>query len=286
MNDLDSQIKLAVFDIDGTISDNGFVSQNILNGIKHLQNHSIITTVATGRGYIRAKELLGLNFDQIISKNALLILENGSKITDKAGSAVFAEYLKQEEINDILDFAQTNDHLFKLIWFNPLDVSGPVKVWCYNETDINQETKKRGHYADVFHCPFDELRSIILSQPLSSITLKLLSTIEPVELKRKFKSSSINMLLMDQNVEFIKNTTNKSIAINYLLNKYKINKNQLLIAGNDINDIDMLEISAAKRILVGNTQNREIVINYLSDPSKLIKLDNIEALGEYLWSVV
>src|ERR1035438_4052327 len=98
--------KLALFDVDGTIAENSFVSPKVIEGLRHLRSKGCITTISTGRGYIRLKEMLGDNFDEIISPEALIILEHGTKIVTKQGSVIFGEYFSPREIDHVVDFAR------------------------------------------------------------------------------------------------------------------------------------------------------------------------------------
>ena len=53
--------QLAVFDIDGTITAprSTTIPQEIIDGFKHLRHNGVITTICTGRPFIRMKEALG-----------------------------------------------------------------------------------------------------------------------------------------------------------------------------------------------------------------------------------
>jgi hydroxymethylpyrimidine pyrophosphatase-like HAD family hydrolase len=142
--------RLALFDVDGTIAEHGIFPRSIIEGIHHLRQVGYITTISTGRGYIRAKEALGDHFNTLISEDALIIVEHGSKIVDKSGQIVSAKYFNQAEIDHVVDFTRANIDLFRLAWFNPVDPDRKVQVWCHSEDELNQEIEKRGHYADVF----------------------------------------------------------------------------------------------------------------------------------------
>src|ERR1035438_10379398 len=157
--------KLALFDVDRTIAENGSVSPRVIEGLRDLRSKGCITTISTGRGYIRLKEMLGDNFDEIISPEALIILEHGTKIVTKQGSVIFGEYFSPREIDHVVDFARANIKIFKLVWFNPHDVSQKVQVWCADERDVQAETAKRGYYADVFTSSIGELTALLQDHP-------------------------------------------------------------------------------------------------------------------------
>ena len=162
--------KLAIFDIDGTITNHGVVPESVVAGLEHLRQIGYATTVCTGRGYIRAKEALGENFDIVVSADALMILEHGTKITDRNGKILFANYLQKNEIEHIVDFTKANEDIVKLLWFNPPDVGNKIQVWVLDSKHLAEEAAKRGHYADVFTCSYDELKERLLVQPLSNVT--------------------------------------------------------------------------------------------------------------------
>jgi len=236
--------KLALFDIDGTIAEKGIVPKSVIEGIEHLHKKGYITTVSTGRGYTRLKEALGEAFDTVISPEALIIVEHGTKIVDREGKIHFGEYFNDREIDHITDFTRSNIDLFRLAWFNPSDVSRKVQVWVADERHVQEETEKRGHYADVFTSSIGELEERLLNEKLTNVTLRLKDFIKVENLKLAFTRTDTNVIFQDSNMEFVKNNTNKGLAVDYVARHLKIPKDNLLIAGNAINDVEMLDIGA------------------------------------------
>ncbi len=274
--------RLAIFDVDGTIAQNGKVPEAVLNGLKNLQNKGCLTTVSTGRGYVRLREALGDNFDNVISQNALIILEHGTKIVDNHGNVKFGEFFNDREIDHIIDFTRANIDLFKLLWFNPVEIAKTkVQVWCSDPKDIQFETEKRGHYADVFSCSIGELEDILLQQKLSNVTLKLKDYVKVENLKLSFTRTDTNVLFQDGNMEFIKNNTNKALAINWMTHHLRIKSDDILVAGNAINDVEMLDIDSKYTVLVGPQEIRDTIKSYISKQS-IVEVDSPAKLGEYL----
>lgn len=274
--------KIAIFDIDGTIRTNGIVPDSVVTGLKHLQQIGYATTVSTGRGYIRAKEMLGEDFDTVISSDALMILEHGTKITDRDGKILFANYFQQNEIEHIVDFTKANEEIVKLLWFNPPVVSEKVQVWVLDPKHLPEETSKRSHYADIFTCSYDELKERLLAQPLSNVTAKLKEYIKVNNLKLHFTRSELNTIFQDGNMEYVRNIANKAEAVHYIEKKFNLQSEDLLIAGNAINDVEMLNLEAGKRILVGTSDTLKTVRGYLTNPEKTVTVENPEELGLYL----
>jgi len=274
--------KLALFDIDGTIAEKGIVPKSVIEGIEHLHKKGYITTVSTGRGYTRLKEALGEAFDTVISPEALIIVEHGTKIVDREGKIHFGEYFNDREIDHITDFTRSNIDLFRLAWFNPSDVSRKVQVWVADERHVQEETEKRGHYADVFTSSIGELEERLLNEKLTNVTLRLKDFIKVENLKLAFTRTDTNVIFQDSNMEFVKNNTNKGIAVNYVSRHLKVPKESLLIAGNAINDVEMLDIGAGIVVLVGPEKTRSEILPYLSQPESVHTVDSPLEFGRFL----
>ena len=167
------QKKLAIFDIDGTIAQNGEISQEVLDKITHLQELGFTTTISTGRGYLRMREVFGDLFETLISPDALIIMEHDTKIVRRDGQIEFAEYLTEAHIEHIMDFIRANIEIVKLVWFNGNDPVQQVRVWIYDARDLEMEREKRGHYALVTHASLGKLRELLLNGRYSNVTARL-----------------------------------------------------------------------------------------------------------------
>lgn len=277
--------KLALFDVDGTIANHGVIPPSVVDGIKHLQQKGYITTVSTGRGYVRLKEMLGDLFEIIISPESLIIIEHGTKIVDRHGKVIFGEFFNEREIDHVMDFTRANINLFKLAWFNPVDVSEKVQVWCVDEEDVQEETEKRGQYANVFTCSIGELEDLLLAQRLTNVTLRLKDYVKVENLKLAFTRTDTNVIFQDSNMEFVKNNTNKGLAVEYVAKHLKVQKDDLLIAGNAINDVEMLDVGAGIALLVSEGEERSIILSYLSQPETIITVNSPGDLGRYLLEI-
>lgn len=274
--------KLAIFDIDGTIAVHGEIPASVIEGIKHLHSLGCLTTVSTGRGYIRLKEALGEHFETVVSPEALIIAEHGTKIIDREGGVVFGEFFSEREIDHVVDFTRANIGLFRLVWFNPEDVHRKVQVWCQDESYVDEEVAKRGHYADVFYSSLGELEELLLKERLTNVTLKLKDYIKVENLKLSFTRTDTNVLFQDGNMEFVKSNTNKGLAVRYIADKLKVEPKDILVAGNAINDVEMLDANSGIAVLVSTGDDRQTILSYLSNPEQIVTVDNPSEFGRYL----
>ena len=274
--------KLAIFDIDGTIALKGSVSEAVVEGMRHLRSLGFLTTVSTGRGYVRAKAVLGKNFDEIVSAESLMILEHGTKITDHNGVVLKADYFSAEELGYVLDFIKVNMGILKLVIFNVSDPARKQQVWVSEEAELEGETSRRSELADVFHSSFEDLRARILSEELSNVSVKLKSYIAVENLKLHLSHTGIDVIFQDGMMEFIRNISDKAKAIAFLEDHYHTAVSNILRAGNAINDVDMLNLSAHTRILVGEGESSDRVLGYITCAEEIVRVASPEKLGMWL----
>lgn len=272
--------KLAIFDIDGTIAENGHLPASVVAGVKHLQERGCITTVSTGRNYQRIK------FDtdvlkKVVSPKALMIVEHGSKVVDRDGKLVFGSFFEQNETDHLLDFIRANQAIIRAVWSSPADASKKIQYWCSND-QVMQEESGRSEYADVFTCSLGELRERLSGFQLTCLGTKLWPHIRVNNLQLEFTRSATKVVFMDGAMEFMKNNINKGLAVSLLVSKLGLQKDEVLLAGNGINDVDMLDIPAGFRMVVGSKDSRETILAYLSSPEDVVGVDSPTELGEYL----
>lgn len=277
--------KLAIFDIDGTIARHGVIDPVAIAGIKHLQSIGYTTTLSTGRGYYPMRNAIGATFQEVVSDDALMVLEHGTRIVDKNGETVFAEYLGFYEIDYIVEFIRANIDIIRSSWYNPEDVSRKLQMWRKDPNDAGELVKKRVDYSDIFSCSLTEFKERIAKEKVSNIEARLVSHVKVHNLKLALTHTPVNILFLDENMSFLKNNINKGISILYLLKHLNVDYEDLLVAGNAINDIEMLDLDAGRRILVGPDEERTVVLSYLSNHESIVQIDSPTDLGYYLQSL-
>ncbi len=90
-------------------------------------------------------------------------------------------------------------------------------------------------------------------------------------------------MFQDGALEYLKSKVNKARAITYMRKHFGIYERNILVAGNAINDVDMLNMEADHRILVGpDSKARETILGYLYGKEHVIFVDTPLELGQYL----
>ena len=280
--------QMAVFDIDGTITHANSMAmpKEILEGFAHLRTKGIITTVCTGRPYVRVKKALGKNFDDVIDDKALISVEHGSKIVDKWGNLVVQSAFDVADIDKLIEFTGLNIDMVQFFAYNPADLSKKTQIWCPEPEDVQSTQEERGWYADVFDSTLEGVQSRLYDEPVGNITIKLKSFIHVENLKLEFTGASLKAVFQDGALEFMKSKVNKARAITYIRKHFGIYEHHLLVAGNAINDVDMLNMEAGYRILVGRDgPERETILGYMYAQEHMKFVDTPEELGLFLLSL-
>lgn len=277
--------QMAVFDIDGTITAPHFttVPQEILDGFLHLRSKGVITTVCTGRPFVRMREALGDAYDSIIDDEAMISVEHGAKIVNKKGQVIVQSAFDNGDVIKLIEFTGLNMDMVKFLAYNPGDLSHKTQIWCPEPGDVEQMQHDRGWYADVYAGSLNDVKHRLLTEPISNVTLKLKDHIRVENLKIEFTGASIKAIFQDGALEYMKSKVNKARAIHFMRRYLGIYEHHLLVAGNAINDIDMLNMEAGHRILVGKEgPERDTVMGYIYGKDYLIHMDTPEDLGRYL----
>lgn len=277
--------QMAVFDIDGTItaSHGGSISEEIRRGFEHLRQHGVITTISTGRSYVRMKEALGEHFDNIIDENALLSVEHGAKIVDKQGNVVVESEFSEKDIDKLIEFTGLNIDMVQLLAFYPADLTRKAQIWCPEPGDVEKTREQRGYYADVYSGSLIDVKEHLKKQQISSVTIKLKSFIHVENLKIEFTGGSIKAVFQDGALEYMKSKVSKARAISYMCKRFGIYEHNILVAGNAMNDVDMLNMETKYRVLVGpDSKERETILGYTYAPELLTYMETPEDLGRFL----
>jgi len=238
--------QMAVFDIDGTITapHSSSIPEEVIRGFEHLRKHGVITTISTGRPYVRMKETLGEHFENIIDDKALISVEHGAKIVDKWGKVIVESEFSPKDIDKLTEFTGLNIDMVQFLAFYPADLSRKAQIWCPEPSDVDATREQRGHYADVYAGSLIDVKEHLKEQPISSVSIKLKSFIHVENLKIEFTGGSIKAVFQDGALEYMKSKVSKARAISYMCKYFGIYEHNILVAGNAMNDVDMLALRA------------------------------------------
>ncbi|MFV0393706.1 MAG: Cof-type HAD-IIB family hydrolase [Coprobacillaceae bacterium] len=243
-------IKVAFFDIDGTLASNTIVSKNIIDripmsarqAIKELKKNGITPMIATGRGRIAVTSLVeALEMDSYISVNGQSIVYEGKEI--------HKQYLTIEEIEAILKQTMGT--------FDMSIVLETTKGNVVVQLSENERFRAENYYADIR----DNL-TMIKEYDTYEVTLlgeevKEKAIINIPGIKGKMVGIGA-MNIYPENVS-------KATAIETVLEIFSLTKEQAIAFGDEENDIDMFQ-AVGNAVAMGNA-NEELkkLATYVSD---------------------
>jgi hypothetical protein len=84
-------------------------------------------------------------------------------------------------------------------------------------------------------------------------------------------------------MEYMKSKVSKARAISYMCKYFGIYEHNILVVGNAMNDVDMLNMDTKYRVLVGpDSKERDTILGYVYAPKLLTYTDTPEDLGSFL----
>jgi Cof subfamily protein (haloacid dehalogenase superfamily) len=232
-------IKLLALDIDGTlINSDGIITPNTIKFIKKCIENDILVTISTGRPVQGIKK-----FIEILELDNPLITYNGAMIVEsKSKKILFNQGLLEKDAKKIIELGKKNNT--------------SITMWANNELyvnrideNINNYKKLSGNEPIVFN-NYDEILK------LGATKILWIDTIERI----KFLNESIKGNI-DETVtfctskpfylEFFNSSVSKSIALEFIGEKYNIDKSEMIAIGDGFNDLSMIEY-AGVGVAMGN----------------------------------
>ncbi|SEC42080.1 HAD family hydrolase [Paenibacillus sp. GP183] len=220
-------ISAIVLDLDGTLLNSSKkVSERNLDAVLRCSHNGMKIIVATARPPRSVRALLPIELLDISS----FVFYNGALIVDvKAGLEEHIP-IDRTTTEDILDYCSVK--------LPDCVISLEVKDHWYS----NHKILDNAVYNPLFHpivCEYRELKQ--------HLATKILITDfgEPKELRLLFEEK-VNYLLTDKGklVQMMNKSVSKATGILKLISHYGINTSQIIVFGDDYNDIEMFKISA------------------------------------------
>lgn len=241
-------IKLIASDLDGTIIDkNNKIYKDNFKAIKEINKQNIPFVVCTGKTYSIYKNLCS-------SFNASYgIFGNGSTIIDlKTGKTIYQNLLNKNDVIECIKIAKSNDlhvHLYthnqvlteELLYLDLRNYKLQKKHIYNNELefkivpDILKYVAK--HNLDVIKVV---ISGNIIPQRIQNSILDLLD-VDVMNIKKQgeYKDKIINKEY--EYLDIIPKNVSKDTALEILGDYLKINKEQILAIGDNLNDITMVK---------------------------------------------
>jgi len=272
--------KLIAIDLDGTMLNKyGIVTEGTKNAIKNAIQKGIDVIIASGRPIDSIKTIA----KEIESEN-YFIAGNGGVIYDiKNEQVIYEKFLDKKKILEIADICEKNGISYNIYTENTI-IAKHLKynVLYYYKENLNKEENKKTNitivkdikeyvknsenekFLKVTIC--DESKSIFDSIIRKMNTISNIRVLDVCHMTRKtIKQGTEDVSIEYYYTEISQKDVDKWNAIEYLINKLNIKKEQVIAIGDNINDFDMIK-NAGLGIAMGQSMPEvKQIADYITD---------------------
>ncbi len=267
-----SKIKYAFFDVDGTLVTHNKLPLSVENGLLHLLRSNFKVSIVSGRGYGRLDSAFGIDSNLILSKDFPTILEHGGRIITLEGRQIFYNPLTIKEIQQVFSVLKINKNNIYFFGFYNKTPGKKAMLYTLHKNEVDVIESKYGSFANVIliNNVYEAVEQTKKISPCM-IIIKLLD-------KKVLRTNSELNVTTNEGYYYINSKgVNKASSLMIVLRKLGIKKSEVLVAGNDYNDLEMFRHKFGVKLFIGTKQFKEI----MSDKN-IVRLESPKKLGDYL----
>ncbi len=289
--------KLMAIDLDGTLLNTyGEVSEKTREALIKAKNSGTEVVLASGRP-ISSTESLAIE----LGVDNYLISGNGAAVYDiKNQKVIYDRFLTKEQVLRIAKLCEENSFFYNVYTEDEVIASSlNYNVLFYHKENVKKIEEKRTHINIVQNIAEyieqsgkDKFLKITVcdeSQFIFNSIMKRLKEIDGIDVlevaymsRKKIKSGTDDVDIQYFYTEITNQNVNKWSAIEFLLNKLQIQKEEVITIGDNINDKEMIE-NAGLGVVMGNSnpKMKEIANEIVADNNSEGVL---EALNKFVLS--
>ncbi len=247
--------RLAAIDLDGTmLNQYGLVTQRTKEAIKNAQESGIEVVIASGRPTDSVKTIA-----QEINSNKYFISGNGAIIYDITNDEIIYENtLKKQKVLDIIKICEENSIYYNIYTENEIIAKSlQCNVLYYYKENLNKDEKNKTQIniveniynyisnrdEKVVKITICDNHQVIFNSIMRK--LKEISEIEVLEVshmsRKIIKQGTEDVPIEYFYTEISAKNVDKWNAIEFLKEKMKIEKNEIIAIGDNMNDKTMIE---------------------------------------------
>lgn len=287
--------KLMAIDLDGTLLNSfGEVSEGTKLALQNARAQGVEVVLASGRPISSTKSLaLELGVDNY------LISGNGSVVYDiQKDEIIYDKFLNKQQVLEIIRLCEENSFYYNIYTEEEVIAKSlNHNVLFYHKENIKKIEEKRTHINIVQNVEnyieesgkerFLKITVCDESKLIFNSIIKKLKAIENIDIleveymsKKKIKDGTENVDIQYYYTEITNQNVNKWSAIEFLLEKLNIKKEEVVAIGDNLNDKEMIE-NAALGVVMGNSNPK------MKEIANVIVADNdsegvMDAINKYV----
>lgn len=240
-----NKIKLAAFDMDGTIlDDKKEITPKTEKVLKELQKQGVELAFITGRVYVSP-----YYYAKVYGLDLMIAATNGSHVVDKNGNVIYEAKLDKETVNKVLDLLKDTGFYFHLYPIDGLITS--------EENSSNPLSEIHGRMPEGYE---DKMRRVILPYDelynIDDDIYKIIIITDDNEARLKFRELLDNERIFNSsswhnNIEITSFKGTKKYGVEAMLKNLEISWDDVWAFGDNENDLPMLHL-AGHPFIMGN----------------------------------
>lgn len=273
--------KLMAIDLDGTLLNSfGEVSEDTKKALKLAKEQGTEIVLASGRP-ISSTESLAVE----LGVDNYLISGNGAAVYDiQNQKIIYDRFLSKEQVLNIAKMCEENSFFYNVYTEDEVIASSlNYNVLFYHKENVKKIEEKRTHINVVQNIAeyieqsgkekFLKITVCDESQFIFNSIMKRLKAIPGIDVlevaymsRKKIKDGTDDVDIQYYYTEITNENVNKWSAIEFLLNKLNINKEEVIAIGDNVNDKEMIE-EAGLGVVMGNSnpKMKEIADKIVAD---------------------
>lgn len=272
--------KLIAIDLDGTMLNSyGEVTENTKRVIKQTIQNGTEVIIASGRSIDSIKTIA----NEIESKK-YMIAGNGAVIYDiENDKIIYEKYIPKSKAIDIIKTCEENS-IYYNVYTNKSIIANSLRynVLYYYKENIKKEESKKTHITlveDILKYVEDmqneKIMKIFICDSTKSVfnsIIKKFEIIPDVEVldvshmsRKIIKHGTTEVPIQYYYTEISMKNVDKWYALEFLLNKLHINKDELITIGDNMNDKKMIEEAGLGIVMKGSTPVVTSIADYITD---------------------
>lgn len=275
--------KLIAIDLDGTmLNQYGIVTENTKNAIKQTMQKGTDVIIASGRPIDSIKTIA-----KEIGNDKYFIAGNGALIYDlQKDEIIYDKFLPKEKVLEIIKICEENSISYNVYTDQTILATAlRYNVLYYQKENLKKEESKQtkisiieNMYEYVKNKKEDKFLKMTIcdeNQTVFQSIVRKLRKIEGIEVldishmsRKTIKQGTEEITIEYYYTEITLQNVNKWDAIEYLMEKLKIKKEEVMTIGDNINDKKMIQEAGFGVAMGGSTPEVKQIADYITTSNK------------------
>lgn len=272
--------KLIAIDLDGTLlNSHGEITENTKKILKKCSEKGIEIVLASGRPVDSIKVIL----DEI-GCGRYFIAGNGALIYDiQEDKVIYENFLNKEKVLEIIKICEENSITYNVYEDKTiLTTNLKYNVLYYHKENLKKEEEKQTHinvvenmYSYIKNMKEGKFLKITICDENIKIFNSILKKIKKIEKVDILEVSHMSRKIIKQGTEEVPieyfyteisaMNVNKWTAIEFLMKKLEIEKQQVIAIGDNMNDKEMIENAGVGIAIEGSTPQITQIADYITN---------------------